>query len=903
MGADNAPMRPPVAAFLVAACLLVPGPAFATIYMVTNTADAGAGSLREALNNANASAGLDTIRFNIGAGGLQTLVVGPPGLPDINEPLLLDGTSQPGWSGNPIIQLDGSGATGSSAGLNIRGNNATVRGFILHSFPDDGIEIDAITGNGDNNVVTGNWVGINASGAARPNADHGIVVNEDADGNRIGGPGPFEGNVVGSNGADGVLLRDGCDNNVVQGNYIGVLADGVTARPNTRFGIELLDNCSSNTIGGTAAGAGNVIAHNLFDGITVSSNCVSNLIQANRIYANSGLGIDFDNNGVTANDAGDADNGANARLNFPVIYNAMLLGSNLVVGGEARPGAVVEVFVSAPDPSGFGEGQTFVGRGTVTGGVAGQVDLTARRFAFSFPPGSVIPGTVLTATATDASNNTSEFSANATVSRFAVTGTTDAQDGTTSSLTALVASPGVDGLISLREAIAAANNTPGTDSIPFRISAPLSGGVHTISPTTPLPSITGAVDIDGTTEPDFSGTPVVELSGFLAGPGTDGLVFDAGANGSTLRGLVINRFNGNGVRLDASACGVFGNRIGTDAPAMTNRGNGNAGVLINTTDSQIGGTTVGWGNTIAYNGTGVALSASAGTGNAVVANSIYSNTGLGIDLGGNGVTSNDAGDGDSGPNDLLNFPVIVTAGVTGSQIVVEFDLDGPPGHYRVEFHRNPAGADPSGFGEGQIPTVAFVVDHPGGTQRHWRVFPSGLPGFVGEVITPTATVCTDGAPCTTLGSTSEYGGAIITVAQPLVLAKRAFLPGGTPIASGTTLPRGTDVEFMVYVNNPTDATTDVSLSDALQPGFAFIGGTLRYDASTPNCPPGGCTPAQEAAIYSALTGGTPGTEAVDGDVVSFGGSTVRIGNQDAPNAQLDVPAGRVWAVLFRVRMQ
>ncbi len=165
------------------------------------------------------------------------------------------------------------------------------------------------------------------------------------------------------------------------------------------------------------------------------------VITQNRIFGNGapdGLGIDLDPRGVdpnlyapaqgvTLNDAGDADAGPNNLLNFPVIQTAQLGGGNLTVSGWARPGSLIEFFIAAADPTGFGEGQTYVltategsgadtdatsstyGPGAVNGVVQGTD--TTNRFAFTVPtPGGVAPGVLLTATARLA-GNTSEFSA------------------------------------------------------------------------------------------------------------------------------------------------------------------------------------------------------------------------------------------------------------------------------------------------------------------------------------------------------------------------------------------------------------------------------------------------------------------------------------------------------------
>ena len=118
-------------------------------------------------------------------------------------------------------------------------------------------------------------------------------------------------------------------------------------------------------IGGTAPEAGNVIAFNGGLGVYVRAG-TGNAILGNSIFANGDLGIDLGvtannaNDGVTPNDPGDADAGPNDRLNFPVLTSARLAGPDLVLEGFARPGSAIELFVADPDPTGFGEGRTYL---------------------------------------------------------------------------------------------------------------------------------------------------------------------------------------------------------------------------------------------------------------------------------------------------------------------------------------------------------------------------------------------------------------------------------------------------------------------------------------------------------------------------------------------------------------
>jgi uncharacterized repeat protein (TIGR01451 family) len=127
----------------------------------------------------------------------------------------------------------------------------------------------------------------------------------------------------------------------------------------------------------------------------------------------------------------------------------------------------------------------------------------------------------------------------------------------------------------------------------------------------------------------------------------------------------------------------------------------------------------------------------------------------------------------------------------------------------------------------------------------------------------------------------------------LALVKAAFLADGTQLISGANVPGGTRVRFLVYVDNPTPTTVlDVNVQDALAAGFAYVAGTLRSDASQ-------ATGTAEAALYAAAQGTAPLTDANDGDVAGISGATVTAGATGG-NAQLDIAAGTVWAMVFEV---
>ncbi len=156
---------------------------------------------------------------------------------------------------------------------------------------------------------------------------------------------------------------------------------------------------------------------------------------------------------------------------------------------------------------------------------------------------------------------------------------------------------------------------------------------------------------------------------------------------------------------------------------------------------------------------------------------------------------------------------------------------------------------------------------------------------------------------TTGSQTADLGWFVIQFSPELSIVKRAFQLDGTPIPDGTTVPSGIPVKFLLYVDNPGGLVEDTSLQDALAPLFTHFAGTIRYDNSVASCATDPCTPAEEAAIFAAADTGATGTPAIDGDVVSFAGTTLDIGDASAANAQLDLAGGKVWAVTFEVRVQ
>jgi hypothetical protein len=254
-------------------------------FTVTNTNDAGAGSLRQAILDANSNTGADGITFNIGGGGVRTITPVSP-LPEITDVVLLDATTQPGFSGKPVIELNGINAGQSASGLTISAGNSTVRGVVINRFSRDGILLRT---NGSN-VIESNLIGTGAEGTNDlGNDEAGVTVDilSRCHNNTIGGTVAAARNVIsGNNGFGGVYLPF-TNGNRVRGNFIGTDITGTANLRNISFngaGVDLSLGSSDNTIGGTTAGARNIISGNPRGGIFVSNPTSSaNLVQANFI--------------------------------------------------------------------------------------------------------------------------------------------------------------------------------------------------------------------------------------------------------------------------------------------------------------------------------------------------------------------------------------------------------------------------------------------------------------------------------------------------------------------------------------------------------------------------------------------------------------------------------------------
>ena len=257
--------------------------------------------------------------------------------------------------------------------------------------------------------MQGNFIGTDSTGTqALGNAGSGVALSIGLGGHLIGGTTPEARNIISGNAVRGVRVEGLTEsNNLIQGNFIGLDVTGSNALGNGSDGV-LVSGANDTLIGGTVAGAANIIANNGANGVVIIGASVNNSILGNSIFDNAGIGIDLLENGVTLNDEDDADTGPNLLQNFPVITAVTIAGGDATITGtlqaEASQTYRLEFFVNARvDVSSHGEGQTLLGFEDVTTDGSGEAN-----FSVIFPVTGATTG--FTATATDSDGNTSEFS-------------------------------------------------------------------------------------------------------------------------------------------------------------------------------------------------------------------------------------------------------------------------------------------------------------------------------------------------------------------------------------------------------------------------------------------------------------------------------------------------------------
>jgi parallel beta-helix repeat protein len=606
------------------------------------------------------------------------------------------------------------------------------RGILIFMGEENHIEGNLISGNSNcgiclwdavSTTVFGNLIGTDAAGlTAVPNAGDGIEITNLARDNTIGAE--ARSNLISGNGGAGISLGTIYDN-LVQHNFIGTDITGVLPIGNAREGI---------TVAGTW-GAGGITGHNTLRENVVSANgaltsspgievagAEGTIIEGNQIgtsadgtatLPNNGTGIRIDGSSAVAN-----------RIESNLISGNDLNGIQLSNGTSSN--IIVGNFIGT-DVSGvldfgnLGNG-IYIEHGdsnTIGGTDPSDVNLIS---------GNELHGiSIFNGVGNSITGNKIGIDVSGTTAIGNTLNGVLLVDGTI---------PTTGNTISLN--VISGNQKNGIE---------LSGG--TVTGTVITSNLIGTnADATATIPNAWSGVQLTNtLANYVGGDETN-------------EANVVSGNGQYGVRIDGSISNaISGNWIGTNGVLDSSIGNTLSGIRISGNHNQIGGDLVGegyLGNTVAFNG-GVGVEVLSGTGNFIVTNSIFANSGIGIDLGGDGVTANDPGDGDSGANALVNFPVLTAATDDGTNTTVTGEVDVPVANerYLVQFFASD-GCDPSNYGEGQdlLFSLGILPDTAGTISINFGSLPTGL---VGRYLTATVTSAAES------DSTSEFSNCVPVV--------------------------------------------------------------------------------------------------------------------------------------------
>lgn len=766
------------------------GTSIAATYTVINVNDSGAGSLRQAILDSNASGATDVIQFQIPGTGPFTINLLST-LPPLTDTVTLDATTQTGYTNRPLVELNGASAGLDSVGIRVTSSSCIIRGLAINRFATDGIRLESTF-----NTIQGNFIGTDVTGTiGRPNGQYGIFVLGGWS-NTIGGLTLQARNVISGGNDTGIYLLN-CFGNTVQGNYIGVAATGGSDLGNNNNGITLY-TAENNLIGGSTAGARNIIAGNNGSGLNLNTTSTTgNTIQGNFIGVD-GTGTNAVGNsadGITCNDAagnriggtatgagnviagnGQAGiflNGANCRGN---VVEGNWIGTDST-GTAARANSYAGITLSGAISNVIG-GAVSAARNVISGN--GQEGI----FFSSSSKSNRVYGNYIGVQingATALPNQASGIALNNAADNF-IGGSNSGEGNLISGNNLLgiwlinsnatrnlirgnligVAANGSSALGNLNAGVgisdAATNQIGGASAAERNV---ISGNGY--------PANSGGVFITGSraTGNKFLGNRIgTDSAGLTAIPNRYEGIYIVSANSNSIGGLLAgegNLISGNttrGLRVTNSlATDVLGNLFGVKSDGSNSLANGQFNIELEekTCFTRIG-TTTGGGNRIGYSGGGFAgvRVRDTSTNNAILGNAIFGNSNLGIDNSTFGVTGNDDCDGDGGGNQLQNFPELTQA-YTGGAVGIRGNFNSRPNQtYRLQFFASATG-DASGYGEGEMYLGDKIISTGAACSTNFTV---SLPGTVpaGYVITATAT---DAA-----NNTSEFSAYLAATPAP-----------------------------------------------------------------------------------------------------------------------------------------
>ncbi len=767
--------------------------------IVTNTADAGLGSLRAAIYFANDHPGT-TIHFNIPntdpgfSNGVYTIYLTGELPPQVGIGTIIDATTQSGFAGKPIVAIDGSkvlAEAGGSSGIYFYESQCVIRGLVIQNMAFSPVQM--LYNFCFSNHVEGCYLGVTASGSnAAPSGFEGVNIAGGANGNVIGGTNAGQRNVLSGNSLSYGVTVTGTNtsNNIVEGNYFGLDATGTFAVPNFKSGVGIFQGAKNTVVGGTNSGAGNVLSGNTEYGVFIGDpDTTGTIVQGNFIGTDAtgnhavpnllgGIAIFNEAHGVMV--GGTSTNARNV-ISGNTTVGVYMLGdgaSNNVVQGNfiglnsAGSAAVPNTFTGIYLLDGAQDntiGGTAPGSGNIISGNASEGIYisdpgTENNFVFGNRIGTDAAGANAVPNGftgvgiwSGAQNNSVggtgvamgnliSGSGNGVTMGFTNTTGNIVQGnliGTTTN--GLAALPNTGNGVYIRDGASqnlVGGNIPAARNI---ISGNTGNGVLLAAPET-----SGNQVLNNYIGLNINGNAAIPNQSF------GGVALEDGATGNFIgtpdpatRNFISGNLNAGVYISDPGTASniVQGNSIGFAGDGVTALGNSGQGIRFQggVTNNIVGLdlTGAGMGNIIANSGfEGVIVFDTPTVGNTIRGNAIFNNGKLGINLAGGtedgfGVTANDLKDPDTGPNNLQNFPVITAASVSGGETYVAGTLNSTPNRsFLIDLYRNQT-ADPSGHGEGQVYLGSAGVNTDGNGNG---TFVFNAPGsFAGQAIAATAT--------------------------------------------------------------------------------------------------------------------------------------------------------------------
>ncbi|HNJ39278.1 MAG TPA: hypothetical protein PKZ53_02225, partial [Acidobacteriota bacterium] len=800
-------------------------------------------------------------------------------------------------AGNTAI---GNGANGifitNSADTNtVGGTTANDRNVISGNIL-DGVRITTADTTG--NVVIGNFIGTNLGGtAAVANQFSGVRINGCSN-NRIGGTTAAERNILSGNTGDGVvIIGAAATGNTVSGNFIGTDVNGTADLGNSLIGVEIIGS-SGNTVGGTTAGERNIISGNTQDGVSINTGPA-----ANNLVIGNYIGTNLNGTAALANDfSGVRINGCSNNIigGTTPAHRNILSGNTgdgvVIVGAAATGNQVIGNFIGT-DVNGTADvGNSLIGveiigssGNTVGGTTAGERNIISGN---TLDGVSINTGPAANNVVTGNYIGTDLNGATAIANSFSGVRINGCSNNRIGGMTAgernILSGNTGDGVVVLGTATGnqILGNYIGTTGTGTTDLGNLLAGIEILTGSSStevrgnviscnhrqggtITALNANIYVTGSNSNTIAGNIIgLQADGsstFAPNGGPRGVFLAANSNSNQIGGTTVadrNIISGHqhtGVEIASASTlnQVQGNFIGVAADGTTARGNGDHGIAIAIANNNlIGGTNPGEGNVIASNGrSGVGIAS--GTGNRVLSNSIFGNTVLGIDLGNDGVVqANDAGDGDSGGNNLQNFPVLSAAYFNGTTTQIQGTLNSTAGRmFRIEFFTNPT-CDGSGNGEGQTLLSSTMVTTNGSGNATINVT-LAMATTLGQTVTATATDQTS-------NDTSEFSACrTITLAPPTLT--KSFTPDTILVGQTSVLT------FTITNPNSNSGLSGISFTDPL-PGGVLIanpnglvngcGGTVTATSGTGTITYGNGNLAASGSCTFSVTvlGATTGTK-------------------------------------------